>query len=431
MARRVVIVGASLAGLRAAETLRTEGFEGSVVLIGAERHLPYDRPPLSKKSHRGEWEPDRIALRKPDEYSSLDFEMLLGERATALDVHARRVTLASGEHIAYDGLVIATGSAPRRLPNQPNLAGVFELRTLDDCLALRAESTARRARVVVIGAGFIGAEVAATARGRGLDVSLVEALPVPLVRGLGAEIGHACAELHRAHGVDLHLGTGVESFEGSTRVEAVRLTDGTVIAAEVVVVGVGVAPVTDWLKDSGLELRDGVVCDATLNAGAPDVYAAGDVARWPNALFGEEIRVEHWTNAAEQGAAAAHNLLATWRAAPECRTRRFRSSGAISTTAVFSSWAGVLARTRSTSCTVRWPTDASSPSTGGPVGSAAALGLSMPKQLMPYRKLLAAEATLDRRSRPRRQYPSLRLGFVRKSLASRPWNQSLIRRSFP
>ncbi|MEP6660248.1 MAG: FAD-dependent oxidoreductase [Acidimicrobiales bacterium] len=393
MARRVVIVGASLAGLRAAETLRTEGFEGSVVLIGAERHLPYDRPPLSKKVLAGEWEPDRIALRKPDEYSSLDFEMLLGERATALDVHARRVTLASGEHIAYDGLLIATGSAPRRLPNQPNLAGVFELRTLDDCLALRAEFDRSPTRVVVVGAGFIGAEVAATARGRGLDVSVVEALPVPLVRGLGAEMGLACAELHRAHGVDLRLGTGVESFEGATRVEAVRLDDGSVISAEVVVVGVGVAPVTDWLKDSGLELRDGVVCDATLNAGAPDVYAAGDVARWPNALFREEMRVEHWTNAAEQGAAAAHNLLATWAGgaglpyAPvpffwsDQYDSRFQFVGRGSDDDEVQIVHGSVAAGRFVALYGR----------AGQLRGA--LGLSMPKQLMPYRKLLAAEAT--------------------------------------
>ncbi len=393
MARRVVIVGASLAGLRAAETLRTEGFEGSVVLIGAERHLPYDRPPLSKKVLAGEWEPDRIALRKPDEYASLDFDMLLGERATALDVHARRVTLASGEHIAYDGLVIATGSAPRRLPNQPNLAGVFELRTLDDCLALRAEFDRSPTRVVVVGAGFIGAEVAATARGRGLDVSVVEALPVPLVRGLGAEMGLACAELHRAHGVDLRLGTGVESFEGATRVEAVRLDDGSVISAEVVVVGVGVAPVTDWLKDSGIELRDGVVCDATLNAGSPHVYAAGDVARWPNALFGEEMRVEHWTNAAEQGAAAAHNLLATWAGgagvpyAPvpffwsDQYDSRFQFVGRGSGDDEVHIVHGSVAAGRFVALYGR----------AGQLRGA--LGLSMPKQLMPYRKLLAAEAT--------------------------------------
>jgi NADPH-dependent 2,4-dienoyl-CoA reductase/sulfur reductase-like enzyme len=392
MVRRVVIVGASLAGLRAAETLRTEGFEGSVVLIGAERHLPYDRPPLSKKLLGGEWEPDRIALRKPDEYASLDFEMRLGERATALDVHARRVTLASGENIAYDGLVIATGSAPRRLPNQPELAGVFELRTLDDCLALRAEFDRSPSRVLVIGAGFIGAEVAATARSRGLEVSVVEALPVPLVRGLGSEMGHACAEIHRDHGVDLHLGTGVARFEGSARVEAVRLDDGSVVPADLVVVGVGVAPVTDWLKHSGLELRDGVVCDATLNAG-PDVFAAGDVARWPNTLFGEEMRLEHWTNAAEQGAAAAHNLLATWAGgagvayAPvpffwsDQYDSRFQFVGRGSGDDEVQVVHGSLAERRFVALYGR----------AGQLRGA--LGLSMPKQLMPYRKLLAAEAT--------------------------------------
>ena len=319
--------------------------------------------------------------------------MLLGEQATALDLSARRVSLASGGDIAYDGLIIATGSAPRRLPNQPDLAGVFELRTLDDCLALRAAFDRGPSRVVVVGAGFIGAEVAATARGRGLEVSLVEALPVPLGRGLGSEMGHACAEIHRDHGVDLHLGTGVDGFEGSARVEAVRLTDGTALAAEVVVVGVGVAPVTGWLGDSGLELRDGLVCDATLNAGAPDVYAAGDVARWPNALFGEEMRVEHWTNAAEQGAAAASNLLATWAGrtgvpyAPvpffwsDQYESRFQFVGRGSGDDAVEVVHGSVADRRFVALYGR----------AGQLRGA--LGLSMPKQLMPYRKLLAAEAS--------------------------------------
>jgi NADPH-dependent 2,4-dienoyl-CoA reductase/sulfur reductase-like enzyme len=311
MLRDVVVVGASLAGLRAAETLRTDGFDGRLALVGAETHLPYDRPPLSKKVLAGEWEPDRIHLRKPDEYDDLGFDLHLGVKAIGLDTAARQVHLSDGSTLVFDGLVIATGAAPRRLPGQPELPGIFELRTLDDALALRGALEEGPRRVVVVGAGFIGAEVAATARSRGLEVTLVEALPVPLARGLGPALGAAIGELHRARGVDVRLGVGVGAMEGRDRVERIRLTDGTELEADVVVVGVGVAPVTDWLEGSGLELRDGVVCDATLAAGPAGVYAAGDLARWPNELFGEEMRVEHWTNAAEQGAAAARNLLAT------------------------------------------------------------------------------------------------------------------------
>ncbi len=285
MVRDVVVVGTSLAGLRAAETLRTEGYDGRIVLIGAEPHLPYDRPPLSKRVLSGEHEPDRIHLRKPDEYAELDFDVRLGVRAERLDIQARRIELSDGTGVEYDGLIIATGAAPRRLPAQPSLAGLHELRTLDDCLALRADFDASPDRVVVIGAGFIGAEVAATARGRGLEVTLIEALPVPLARALGHELGHAFAEIHGDHGIDLRLGTGVEGIDGdgAGRVARVRLTDGTVVDAAVVVVGIGVAPATAWLEGSGLELRDGVVCDATLGAGPPGVYAAGDLVRWPNA----------------------------------------------------------------------------------------------------------------------------------------------------
>jgi len=306
----VVIVGASLAGLRAAEALRDDGFDGSITMVGAETHLPYDRPPLSKKVLSGEWEPERSALRRPEEFEKLDLRLRLGVRATSLDPATRQVTLDDGDPITYDGLVIATGAAVRRLPNQPELDGVFSLRTLDDSIALGRALRSGSPRVVVVGAGFIGAEVASTAKGLGCEVAVVEMLPVPLVRGLGEEMGSACAALHRDNGVDLRLGVGIASIEGTDRVEAVRLTDGTEIPADVVVVGVGVAPTTDWLEGSGLELRDGVVCGADLAAGPPGVFAAGDVARWHNGLFGEEMRVEHWTNASEQGAHAGHNLMA-------------------------------------------------------------------------------------------------------------------------
>jgi NADPH-dependent 2,4-dienoyl-CoA reductase/sulfur reductase-like enzyme len=310
MLQRVVVVGASLAGLRACETFRTEGFDGEIVLVGAEEHLPYDRPPLSKKVLAGEWEVDRIALRKPDGIADLALDLRLGVRATALDVAAQRIELADGTSLPYDGLVLATGSEVRRLPDQPELAGVHMLRSLDESLALRAALAGGTARVVVIGAGFIGAEVAATAHGLGCQVTIVEALDAPLLRALGREMGLACALLHRDHEVDLHLATGVERVVGSARVEQVVLTDGTKLAADVVVVGIGVAPATAWLAGSGLELRDGVVCDARLGAGPPGIFAAGDCARWPHRLFGDEMRIEHWTNAAEQGAQAARNLLA-------------------------------------------------------------------------------------------------------------------------
>ena len=310
-ARTIVVVGASLAGLRAAETLRSSGFDGRLVLVGAESHLPYDRPPLSKALLAGEWEPDRIHLRRTEQLGQLDLEMHLGVPATALDPAGRVVNLADGRSFAFDGCIIATGSAPRRLPGQPvGWAGLHELRTLDDSLALRHDLTAHgERRVVVIGAGFIGAEVAATASKLGHRVTVLEALPAPLVRGLGEEMGWAVGGFHRQHGVDLRCGVGVAGFVGDGRVEGVTLSDGETVAADVVVVGIGVAPCTGWLASSGLRLDNGVVCDAFLGA-APRVYAAGDVARWPWADGGELTRIEHWTNASEQGGVAAANLLA-------------------------------------------------------------------------------------------------------------------------
>jgi 3-phenylpropionate/trans-cinnamate dioxygenase ferredoxin reductase component len=305
--RTIVIVGASLAGLRAAETLRREGYDDRVVLVGAEQHLPYDRPPLSKELLAGEWEPDQIALRKQP-YDDLGLDLKLGRRATGLDVSGRVVELDGGERLPFDGIVVATGARPRTLPGTPALDGIFVLRTLDDCLTIRSRLEARP-RVVVIGAGFIGSEVAATCRGRGLDVTVLEMLPTPLARAVGPIVGDACGRLHRDHGVDLRCGVTVAEFEGGDRVERVVLADGSAIDADLVIVGVGVTPETAWLEGSGLALDDGVVCDATCFA-APGVVAAGDVARWPNPLFdGESMRVEHWTNATEQGVAAARRLL--------------------------------------------------------------------------------------------------------------------------
>jgi 3-phenylpropionate/trans-cinnamate dioxygenase ferredoxin reductase subunit len=301
------VVGASLAGLRAAETLRQEGFDDRLVVVGDEPHPPYDRPPLSKELLAGKWEPADIAV--PQD-ADLDIDWRLGRRATRLDLERRHVTLDEGEPLPFDGLVIATGARPRALPGQPEVDGLHLLRTLDDGLALRAALEAGPRRVVVVGAGFIGSEVAATARGRGLDVTLVEALPTPLARVLGEWMGRVLADVHRDHGVDLRLGVGVEGFDGHRRVERVRLSDGSGVDADVVVVGVGVRPNVEWLQDSGLSIDNGVLCDPTCLA-APGVVAAGDIAHWPNPTFGCSMRVEHWENAQAQGEHAARTLV-TW-----------------------------------------------------------------------------------------------------------------------
>jgi NADPH-dependent 2,4-dienoyl-CoA reductase/sulfur reductase-like enzyme len=303
----VAIVGASVAGMHAAHTLRREGFEGRISVIDADPHRPYDRPPLSKQVLAGEWDPDRIVL--PAAKEDLDIDWHLGQRAERLDLDRRTVSLADGSAVTFDAAVIATGASARRLPDQPDLEGVHVLRTLDDCLAVRRLLDQGPRRVVVVGAGFIGAEVAATCRERGHEVTMLEVADVPLERALGPLIGEVCADLHREHGVDLRLGTGITGFVGSGRVEAVTLADGTSVEADVVVVGVGVTPNTDWLEGSGLELADGVVCDHTLLA-APGVVAAGDLARWPSARYGELLRVEHWETAVQQGEAAARRLLA-------------------------------------------------------------------------------------------------------------------------
>lgn len=304
---RVVVAGGSLAGLRTLEALRRGGFGGRVTVLGAEDTLPYDRPPLSKEILAGKWDPARAALRKPESYAELDAQWRLGTRATGLDL-AGRAVLAGDERVPFDALVIATGAAPRRLPG-PLPRGVHVLRTLADCLAIR-DAFDGGARVAVVGAGFIGGEVAATARGRGLDVTLIEALPVPLERQLGAAMGAEVAALQRDCGVDVRLGVGVTGFEGVTRVRAVLLADGSAVPADVVVVGIGVVPETGWLAGSGLALEDGVLCNERCGASAPGVYAAGDVARWWNPRYGEAMRVEHWTHATEQADAVAASLLA-------------------------------------------------------------------------------------------------------------------------
>lgn len=311
-----VIVGASLAGINAARTLRLQGHTGSIIVVDADSERPYDRPPLSKQMLTGEWGPEKILL--PAGKEDLDLEFRLGVRAKAVDLAARQITLEGADgavaNTAFDSLVIASGASARRLPDTAGIAGVHVVRTLADSLALRAELEAGPSRVVVIGAGFIGAEVASSCRKRGIEVTLVEAMPLPLERILGAEMGRVCAQVHIENGVDLRLGTGVlqletEIVDGVEKVVGVALTDGTSVATEVVVVGIGVTLNIDWLEGSGLTLDDGVVCDNTLLA-APGVVAAGDIARYPSARFGRMLRVEHWETAIAGGEAAARRLLA-------------------------------------------------------------------------------------------------------------------------
>jgi NADPH-dependent 2,4-dienoyl-CoA reductase/sulfur reductase-like enzyme len=323
----VIIVGASLAGWRATEGLRAGGFEGTISLVGEERHLPYDRPPLSKQVLAGTWPPEKAVLADRKRSSELGVHEVLGRRAVRLDVAGRKVELDDGTVLSGDGIVLSTGAAPRRLPGTESLGpadGLFTLRTLDDSLALRAAIDAvEAARVVVIGAGFIGSEVASTCAGLGCRVTVLELMDVPLSNVLGPLVGAHCASLHRANGVNLQTGVGVEriargsaSESGSGRL-TVHLGGGEVLDADVVVVGVGVAPSTGWLDGSGLTVENGVLCDDRLFV-ADGIVAAGDMARWLWRHDGSEelIRIEHWEVAANAGAAAARSLLAGRSDAP-------------------------------------------------------------------------------------------------------------------
>ncbi|NDL60367.1 FAD-dependent oxidoreductase [Phytoactinopolyspora sp. XMNu-373] len=303
--RRVVVVGASLAAVHAIEGLREHGYAGEILLIGAEPHLPYDRPPLSKEAlHHGP-ELDKVHLRAPEWYVEAGVELRLGRRAKHLNPARRVVVLDDGTQEEYDGLVLATGSTPKTLGG---VGPVHTLRTVDDAIALHGQLTPGR-HLVVLGAGFIGLEVAATAREMGLDVSVVELAPVPLTRVLGDEVGQWFRTHQEAHGVQLHCGSVLDGIEAGARGSKIRLQNGTVLSADLVVAGVGVTPATGWLEGSGVRLADGVVCDKSLHTSVPGVVAAGDVTRWYNALFDEEMRVEQWTNAVEQGRHAAASLL--------------------------------------------------------------------------------------------------------------------------
>ncbi|MCV7312117.1 NAD(P)/FAD-dependent oxidoreductase [Mycobacterium paraffinicum] len=292
----IVIVGGGLAAARTAEQLRRSEYTGRVTIISDEVHVPYDRPPLSKEVLRKEV--DDVALKPREWYDENDITLRLGAAATGLDTAAQTVTLADGSVIGYDELVIATGLVPRRIPTLPDLAGIRVLRTFDESMALREHASACR-RAVVIGAGFIGCEVAASLRSLGVDVVLVEPQPTPLASVLGEPIGELVARLHRAEGVDVRLGVGVAEVRGDERVDTVVLTDGTELVADLVVIGIGSRPATGWLEGSGVEVDNGVLCDEAGRTSAPNVWALGDVASWRDAT-GHQARVEHWSNVADQ-----------------------------------------------------------------------------------------------------------------------------------
>ncbi len=313
----VVVVGASLAGLRAVQGLREGGFTGRLVLVGDEVHYPYDRPPLSKQVLSGSWPPERTVLADGAQLRELGVDLLLGHRAEALDAGARRVTLDDGTVFDADGVVIATGARPRLLRNAGAAAGVKVVRTLDDCERLRGAivDAGPGCRVVVVGAGFIGSEVAATCAGLGCAVTVLEAMATPLAPALGELVGGALGTLHARHGVDLRVGAAVGAVRraGNSAPAAyeVELIGGEILPADVVVVGIGVVPNVEWLAGSGLEIGDGVVCDPALFA-AEGVVCAGDLCRWTWRHLGEEqsVRIEHWEVASQMGSAAARSLLA-------------------------------------------------------------------------------------------------------------------------
>jgi 3-phenylpropionate/trans-cinnamate dioxygenase ferredoxin reductase subunit len=304
-----VIVGASLAGAKAAETLRTEGFNGRVVLVGEEPVRPYERPPLSKTYLRGEVDVDSFSVQPESFYDDHGIELLTSTTATAVDATARTVTLGDGSALGFTQLLLTTGAAPRVLATPgSDLAGIHYLRSLESCDDLRAALEATE-RLVVIGGGWIGSEVAASARDLGIEVAIVEASTVPLERVLGTEVGAMFEALHRDHGVELHLGTGVASFRGATAAEEVVLADGTAVAGDRFVVGVGVVPRTELASTAGLELDNGIVVDEHLATSVPGIWAAGDVANAFHPVLGRRVRLEHWSAALNQGPVVARNML--------------------------------------------------------------------------------------------------------------------------
>jgi 3-phenylpropionate/trans-cinnamate dioxygenase ferredoxin reductase subunit len=303
--RGVLIVGGGLGAARTAEQLRRAEYTGPIVIVSDEVHVPYDRPPLSKEVLRKEV--DDVALKPREWYEEKDITLRLGSAATGIDTAGQTLTLADGSVLGYDELVIATGLIPRRIPTLPDLEGIRVLRSVDESMALREHASEAR-RAVVIGAGFIGCEVAASMRGLGVDVVLVEPQPQPLAMVLGEQIGELVARLHREEGVDVRLGVGVAEVRGEGHVDTVVLSDGTELAADVVVVGIGSHPATEWLAGSGIEVDNGVICDEAGRTSAPNVWALGDVASWRDPL-GHQARVEHWSNVAEQARVVVPAML--------------------------------------------------------------------------------------------------------------------------
>lgn len=304
-----VIAGAGLAGAKAAQTLREEGFEGRVVLLGAEPERPYERPPLSKDYLRGEAGRDKVYVHDEAYYDEHGIELRTGTIVESIQSSAAEVVVAGGERLPFDALLLATGARPRRLTLPgADLDGVYELRTLADCETLR-ERFVEGAALAVVGAGWIGSEIAASARQMGVEVTVVEPLSTPLERVLGPEVGAVYGDLHREHGVRMLLGRGVVAFEGDGRVDAVRTDDGARIACDLVVVGVGVTPRTELAQRAGISIDNGIVVDEYLQTSEPGVFAAGDIANAWHPLLQRAIRVEHWANALNQGPAAARNML--------------------------------------------------------------------------------------------------------------------------
>lgn len=305
---KVVIVGGGLAASRVAEQLRRSEHAGEIVIVSDEVHLPYDRPPLSKDVlHKDSHEFSDVTLKPREFYDEHNITLRLGSAATAVNTEASTVTLADGTEVGYDELIIATGLVPRRVPSFPDLAGIHVLRTYDESQALRREAASAR-RAVIVGAGFIGCEVAASLRKLNVEVVLVEPQPEPLASVLGTQIGALVTRLHRAEGVDVRTGVGVAEVTGDTRVQKVVLSDGTEVEADLVVVGIGSRPATDWLEGSGIALDNGIVCDNVGASSAPHVWALGDVASWRDAT-GHQARVEHWSNVAEQARVLVPVLL--------------------------------------------------------------------------------------------------------------------------
>ncbi len=386
--RTVAVVGASLAGLSAARSLRQQGFDGRLVVIGDEVHRPYDRPPLSKEFLAGTLGEAELALESDDE--DLRAEWLLGSRAIGLDRTDRAVRLADGREVRADGVVIATGAAARALPGSEGLAGVHTLRTLDDARALRDE-LARGGRLVVIGGGFIGAEVASTAHGLGLDVTVVEVAPTPLAGPLGAAMGAIVSALHADHGVRLLCGVGVKGLSGETRVDAVLLEDGRTVPADIVVVGVGARPCVEWLEGSGVALDNGVKCGADGRTSLAGVVAVGDCANWYDPRAGLHRRVEHWTGARERPAGAVATLLAGGAVEPAVPRPPYFWSDQYGVKIQFAGHAAAAdsvtieagaADTRDVLAVYR--------RAGDPV---AVLGMNQPRSFMRWRKQLAAAAS--------------------------------------